>query len=490
MIVLAFILLLAFGLRMAFVHEPFERDEGFYGYIGQEILRGATLYRDVADIKPPGIYFIYAFMISIVGNSMEGIRIITALYAVGTTLIVYRLARLLGGWRCALGAGLLFVLFSNAPLMQGDSSNTEVFMLLPLTLAVYLLMLAYDRDRPSFFAWSGFFSGIALIVKTVAAPYVAVLFACIALRTTGAGGWRTRLKEIAVFLLPPLATALFVIAYFVQHGALAEMYYWNVTIFDFYIQSDWHFMLANLKKTASYLFEEQILLWVSAAAGAVVLLKRKDVHGTLVAALLPASFVGVAMPGHFIPHYFIQLTPFCAVAGGAFLARLGETRGAGLAAALVATGLVLHLKADYPYYLVYSPAEVSTHKYEGYPVFAESIGIARYIKDHTGPDDRIVQWGWEPELYFYSNRRGMRNIISFLSIVWAPDELAAMKGFIVDLARDKPKYIIVQKDEDRLRYSIARGYHTLKMAIDRDYILEHQEGYARIYRLAAARKRP
>ena len=79
LILLFIIIAAAFSLRMVFLHEPLERDEGLYAYIGQEILRGNLPYRDAMDQKPPGIHYIYSTIITAFGATPEGIRIGTAI---------------------------------------------------------------------------------------------------------------------------------------------------------------------------------------------------------------------------------------------------------------------------------------------------------------------------------------------------------------------------------------------------------------------------
>src|SRR6266581_3517973 len=115
-LILGGILLLLVILRLVFLHEPFERDEGTYAYIGQEILRGAIPYRDMIEIKPPGVMYLYAAL---------------------TCTVVFLTARRFNGSRAALLAALLFAVYEGTPMLQGSSSNSEVFMLLPIAVATY-----------------------------------------------------------------------------------------------------------------------------------------------------------------------------------------------------------------------------------------------------------------------------------------------------------------------------------------------------------------
>src|ERR1043166_2581740 len=56
--------LLAAPLLAPSLWYPFGRDQGVFAYAGRVILRGGWPYRDVWDLKPPGIYYTYAAMLA------------------------------------------------------------------------------------------------------------------------------------------------------------------------------------------------------------------------------------------------------------------------------------------------------------------------------------------------------------------------------------------------------------------------------------------
>ena len=147
LLLLILIIFAAFSLRMVFLHEPLERDEGLYAYIGQEILRGSVPYRDAMDHKPPGIHYLYAAIIATFGATPEGIRIGSALCSMGTLLAVFFCTRRVYGTKAGLWSSLLFGIFSSGPLIRGAGSNTEVFMILPIILSMYLLIVWFEKPN-------------------------------------------------------------------------------------------------------------------------------------------------------------------------------------------------------------------------------------------------------------------------------------------------------------------------------------------------------
>src|SRR6266566_3898106 len=66
--------LLAAALLLPSLFYPFARDQGVFAYVGSLILKGGWPYRDVWEVKPPGIYYTYAAMLGCTGSTMAGVR--------------------------------------------------------------------------------------------------------------------------------------------------------------------------------------------------------------------------------------------------------------------------------------------------------------------------------------------------------------------------------------------------------------------------------
>jgi 4-amino-4-deoxy-L-arabinose transferase-like glycosyltransferase len=58
---------LTFLLRLPFWSRPLDMDEGLYAYGAWRMLKGLVLYRDLYDLKPPGIYFLDALIFRVAG---------------------------------------------------------------------------------------------------------------------------------------------------------------------------------------------------------------------------------------------------------------------------------------------------------------------------------------------------------------------------------------------------------------------------------------
>ena len=473
------ILVLAFVLRLAFLHEPFDRDEGFYGYIGQEILRGSLPYRDVVDIKPPGVYYIYAGMIALVGGTTEALRIVTAFFAVITVLFIHMLARQAYGTRTGLLAALLYGIYSSGPLHYGSSSNAEVFMVLPLVLGTYLALKGADATRGRlFFAGSGLCAGIAMLVKTVALPHVLLLFFFVLLYRKPDDMLKRRLVDAGIFALPLLLLAVLTLAYFTTHRALDDFIYWNFTFIKKYSKSN--IVGMSFLRTVGDIAPETVPLALLALPVSFWLIfgRKSDYRDRLIGLLLPVSFVGVCMPGKFYPHYFIQLVPSLALLAAIALDRIMRSRRFLYAAAPLLLAMFAYTAAkEYRYYLVYDPREISMKKY-GSSLFVDSVDVAKYIRERTEPSDYIYQWGFEPEIYFLSGRRSPFKHITPVLMVDAGNPGKEYMDLMSSIMRKRPKFIILQP-----RYVPLDGTSELRNIIQRSYRLDYITAEEVVYRL-------
>lgn len=320
---LSAILVLSTLLRLAFLHEPFEMDEGQYATIAQNILRGGLPYWDAIEIKPPGIFYIYALAISIFGATTESVRIFTSLYAMLTVVAVYGVARNSAGTRAGLCAALVYGIFSTFPLLQGSSSNTEVFIVLPMTAGVWFLQKALETKKRSYLCGVGLCGAIAMLIKPVALPVVALEFFLILSFRSGAQRIRDYALDMSAFLLPLAACGLATLAYFYLRGGLDDLLYWT-------IEFPLHYKDSNVRGpslgTVLFFLSDSMLipallgipsaLWLAAT--------KRDIIGILPLLLIFAVCLAIILPGKNFPHYFIMIIPFLAIPAGIGLSHISR----------------------------------------------------------------------------------------------------------------------------------------------------------------------
>ena len=94
------------------------------------------------------------------------------------------------------------------------------------------------------------------------------------------------------------------------------------------------------------------------------------------------------------------------------------------------------------FFLQAKPFEACLTMYQNHP-FPESIEIAKYIKNHTNKDDKIVVVGSEPQIYFYANRRSATGYIYVYGLMENQDYASKMRmEMIHEIEESHPKYAI------------------------------------------------
>src|ERR1035437_2063536 len=87
------------GLALVFLRAlpnlryPLHSDQATYCLIGQGLLRGQLLYRVLWDNKPPGIFYIYALIVKIVGPVMWCVGVVDILWLLIISVCIFYFAR-------------------------------------------------------------------------------------------------------------------------------------------------------------------------------------------------------------------------------------------------------------------------------------------------------------------------------------------------------------------------------------------------------------
>lgn len=484
-LLLLFILFFSFMIRIPFFKVPPERDEGGYAYAGQEILRGAVLYKDVIEHKPPLLSYIYAGIFWLLGETTVALKLFSSFYALLTTIAVFFLARYLFGSASALWSAFFYGLFSSGPVIHGTAVQGELFFALPLTLSILAYAAAMKSDERWFIA-SGFFAAIAVLIKTTAIPIFILFFVVLLVYRNIFRVPTLFLKDAVLLMIGPTVCAMVLISYFLYHGALGDFFYWNIT---------YNLNMAKEGRTSAFwprlmgrgmqVSSEHLLLWLlSVVALFFLMFRKRDAISLLLFLWLPASFLGVSMTGLFWPHYFQQMIPPLAVLSGYAVVSLyskdmfaGSTKWLVIAITplLVLAGFSA-VKNGYKYYLVYTPEEISRLQYGG-DIFNDTLKVSEYIKARTSPDDYIFQWGWEPQIYFSANRR-CPNKYPYMQVVDGdPDPVNAIRTMIDTILKKKTKYIVIQRGRE-----MWPGYEEIVWIVNKYYAFEKEIGGMMIFR--------
>lgn len=199
-------------------------DEGFIYQIADEIRHGAVMYRDVAHVAFPGVFYLMAAVFWLVGPSVLAGRVVAILLFTIAAGLVYRLARtvLSEGW--ALAAALLFVLHRPWAFPQWQMVHYSTLAVTMLLLAAGTLARRLPAASVRDFATTGVLLGLAVLCKQDYAGMVLVgtnvFLLCSGRATRTAGG---RLIALAALDGGMAAVLVSVFGAFWWAGALPQM---------------------------------------------------------------------------------------------------------------------------------------------------------------------------------------------------------------------------------------------------------------------------
>jgi hypothetical protein len=370
------------------LHRLLDGDEAIYGSIAALVNTGGQLYGSGGvDNKPPGVYWLYAAVFQAAGSYQ-----MTAIHGVGlaailaTCVLLFMIGRDLSCNRAGLLAALFYGVLTAAGNPRLLAANTELFMMVPLTASVLLML----RRR---WFWSGLLLVAAGAFRQVAA--VNVLLAVAGILWLEPAGRRRRAAArfaggIAAALLAGAMVLLFT-------GSLAGFWRWTVLSLYGYASTNWtpNLVWMRAKDSLVPFVVNMAVLWIAAIAF-MTRWRHLGPKERIVPVWLVVAMVGSVAAGHLSWHYFIEAMGPLALAAALmfehFTLRRLVVAAAALGIALPAIGwLAFDLGADPLTYDFSAP--VPQHQ-----------AVASYIRNHTSPDQRVFVWGDWPALYIESDR--------------------------------------------------------------------------------------
>jgi hypothetical protein len=166
--------------------------------------------------------------------------------------------------------------------------------------------------------------------------------------------------------------------------------------------------------------------------------------------LLLCGLIATSAGLYFRNQYFILLLPAVALLAGVAvdaLTRHLAVRGNPVKRTVVAIAFtavpLLHLVyLERAILFTATPRQVARALY-GMNPFPEAIEIGRYLKDRTSAGDRIAIVGSEPEIYFYSQRRGATGYVYTYALMEPqPYAVSMQREMIREIETVEPRFVI------------------------------------------------
>jgi len=458
----AFLLVLLLGLPTLIV--PLYTDATVFALGARTILSGGFPYRDLWDVKSPGIYFVYALAFIPLGQHIVSVRILDLANTALAMGAIYLLGRRLFGERAGIFAGCLYGIAYLTHAGFDGLGQTESFLALPVVASI-LLYRPTSRPRANAGVFlSGVLLGLAFSIKFSAAfyllalPAIEVMFgeeprrlAPAARRLSiAAGGFLTVLAVFAVYLAAGGALGDFIDIQRL-HVAPYTSLHWSPPG-----ESYLHFAG---RVTHEYVTDNLYLVVPAVGALFVALAGSRRRETALVALLAIASLIGVWSQGKFYLYHWLAMTfPLAFLAGfaidqiitfcGGQRFTLQRWTAYGLAGAfivLLTPSLLSNPYEQYRHFLGYATGRVTQADNEGQwgPFFSLDREVLDYVRANGGGDTSLCIWGNWPVIYWWADQPLVSRFVydTGLSADWAPsrwrDELAT------DLKADPPHFVAV-----------------------------------------------
>ena len=228
----------------SFVYPIMDVDEGSYAAIACRMLAGGLPYRDGVENKFPAIFYLYTAVFGLFGRyDMRAVHAVAAVAAFATALaagaIAATLARRRGADELAARrarwlATLLYAVFSTTFEPKVLAANTELFSVLPASLAV--LVYLRRRGRPGAFVATGALAACALLFKQVAGLFLVALTADRLIRGLLRRKLRRSVIDLILIGLGVVGVVGTVAVVFWRQGILRDALFWSWTyIFHHYM---------------------------------------------------------------------------------------------------------------------------------------------------------------------------------------------------------------------------------------------------------------
>lgn len=483
-ILLGAVLLIVWFIRVKLLAIPLERDEGDYAYHGQLILDGVSLHDDLVRKRYPMIFFIYAFIMGIFGQSASGIH--TGLLLVNTisVILLYYLGKRLFNQTGGIVAAISFAIFSLSPFSDAFAANREHFVVPFILGGLILLLKAFETSRLLHFFLSGLIFGFAYITKEVSIGFImmAGIYFLYEHFKDKKLQWRNLFIRGSLFALGVASPVALVFLFYYAGGTFDQFWFRNFVLKKQYATTvSWDVGKDILVTRIKEIVPPVLLLWALAGVGMLILPFRKSEKKLwvfLVAMVLFSAFS--VIPGYYFrPHYFILFLPIASLlVGHAFvgLQQIVKNKGVKyLLIGLMAIAVIQPLVANQQYYFEFTANEFSRKRY-GYNPFPEAYELGKYIKTNTQKGDRVVVFGSEPEILFYAHRKSSIEAIYMYDLMAENEFASELQDITIKQAEaNMPEFcVIVNVDISWLRKDSSdnRIFHWLDNSYAKNFYVD------------------
>jgi hypothetical protein len=459
---LFFILIGVIFLRLPTLIEPNRyADEDIYLTLGEAFRRGLVFYRDIHDNKPPLLYF----LAGMAGN-VSMFRFILMIWSMFGIAFFYVLSgKFFENKKLRIFLTAAFSVLTTIPLLEGNISNGEMFMIVPGIMGILLFFYKWKLERFRYFTIGLLFSIGFLFKVPILFEFLAILFWWTFVRQKGFVDGFKKIFDPNLWIM---------IGGFIIPILISVFYYYSKEAGEIYLRSA---LMQNIGYLSSWegskpIWQSELVLrGLIVTAGIFWIYVERNRLGKdfgLVAVWFVAALFGSLLSGRPYPHYLIEIVaPACLLLGLVMTARFNLLKWiTGIFFFLLLFMSILRYEfwhyeniSYYENYLKYVSGKESRLEYLDY--FGSGVRrnyeIAEYISKRTDKNDFIYVWGTEPAIYDISNRLP----VGRYTVSYHVRDFNGFEETIEAMEKNPPKFIVWfdnESDFKRLRLKLENEY--------------------------------
>lgn len=455
-------------------------DDQMFAYFGWRIAQGATVYLDVWDNKPPGIYWVNALAMLLSGGSYAGVIAACVVALVVSHVAFFVTAASLYFRGAAAFTTILLSFYLTHAFYTGGTDRTETFLVACELMAVAFYVRGWARDR--WWKWyvAGLCCGCAFLFKQVGLA----AWGCMGLHTiylvlVGMLPWRSGLQRCLLLLAGVVTVVAAASGYLAAQGALDAALFATFGFNRAYIahgDTQFPYGIVNWLLLRNHLLPTMLLPLLMALAALIhgVLwwlrphyrpveieapLKRLGAvcphYMLLFTAWYLVAFYGALISPHAFRHYLVPTIPPLLLLAGYLvnvlraevsLVRRLQQR-AWVTAAFVMMGYFALDAVRLEFAAVANIFVTRVDRRE--TAVWEDVGGA--VKALTKPDDTIQCLGYMPGVYLHARRVNVSRFTTTEKIGQVRGEAAFIARELEEKLRAKPPVLVIMEADEYFR---------------------------------------
>lgn len=451
-------------------NEPLALDQGLFACFTRWVPRGLLPYRDLFDSKPPAFLYSYALARLFPVELTHAIWLFEALWLGGAMALAYAIGRRVWDRWAGLTAAALLLAAEWAPGWGGWWARAQADELVALPMLAAALFAWRTIEIEKLALWAGVFTGAAGLFK-IPSMAIAGAWPLCWYFTVGARAAARRIGWMALGLAAPWALAA---GWFAAHGAFGDFVYGAFVYHRYnaeYIAPPWGGVLSDFVKT---MVVDGALPLACGVLGLATMQRRERAW---LAPWIALTMAAVVLERQLAGYHYLLAMPALAIAGGFGVARLACARRP-----VAMAGVLLVLLAGVDGIRWWRAYRRGPERFEQGPFSpASEAEAARFIRNHTAPDDRILVWGLSPGIYALADRRPVGRY-PFHKILYTNAPLSRMIPGLADRRAElirrfdeqPPKLVLVGHHdangfEPDSSFTSMMRFDELRQRLERDY---------------------